>query len=94
MDNSGIAFQHKDVHTIEHQLNKNKDLTNSCEWFVDNKLSIHLDEEKTKCILFYQKLKLKNAGKHNIMYNGIEIRQYAKVTYLGAYWMRQCLENE
>ena len=56
-DDSGLTFQHKDVHTIEHQLNK--DFANLCEWFVDNKLSIHLGEEKTKCILFGSKLKLK-----------------------------------
>ena len=48
-----------------------------------NKLSIHLGEEKTKCRLFVSKLKLKNAGKLNVMYNGIEIKQYSKVTYLG-----------
>ena len=34
------------------------------------------------------KLKLKSAGKLNIMYNGIELKQYAKVTYLG------CLVDE
>ena len=28
-------------------------------------------------------LKLKNTGKLNIMYNGIEIKLYSKVTYLG-----------
>ena len=44
--------------------------------FVKNKLSIHFGENKTKCILFGSKQKLKNAGKLNIMYNGIEIRQY------------------
>ena len=80
-DDSDITFQHKDVHTIDHQLNK--DFANLCEWFVDNKLSIYLGEEKTKCILFGLKLKLKNAGKLNIMYNGIEIKQYFKVTCFG-----------
>ena len=80
-DDSDLTFQHKHVHTIEHQ--SNKDFANLCEWFVDNKLSIHLGEEKTKCILFGSKLKLKNAGKLNIMYNKIEIKQYSKVTYLG-----------
>ena len=80
-DDSGLTFQHKHVHTIEHQLNK--DFTNLCEWFVDNKLSIHLGEEKTKCILFGLKYKLKNAGKFNIMHNGITIQQYSEVTYLG-----------
>ena len=39
-------------------------------------------EDKTKCILFGSKQKLKNAGKLNIMYNVIEIKQYFKVTYL------------
>ena len=80
-DDSGLTFQHKDVHTTEHQLNK--DFANLCEWIVDNKLSIHLGEEKTKLILFGSKLKLKDAGKLNIMYNGSEIKQYSKVTYLG-----------
>ena len=80
-DDSGLTFQHKDIHTIEHHLNK--DFANLCEWFVHNKLSIHLGEEQTKCILFGSKLKLKNAGKLNIMYNGIEIKQYFKITYLG-----------
>ena len=56
-DDSGLTFQHKHVHTIKHQLNK--DFANLCEWFVDNKLSIHLGEEKTKCILFSSKLNLK-----------------------------------
>ena len=82
-DDSGLTFQHKDVHTIEHQLNK--DFTNLCEWFVDNKLSIHLGEDKTKCILFGLKLKLENAGKLNTMYNGIKIKQYFKVTHLGCF---------
>ena len=80
-DDSGRTFQHKDVHTTEHQLNK--DFANLCEWFADSKLSIHLGEEKTKCIFFGSKLRLKNTGKLNIMYNGIEIKQYSKVTYLG-----------
>ena len=72
-DDSGLTFQHKYVHTIEHQLNK--DFPNLCEWFVNNKLSIHLGEHKTKCILLGSKDKLKKAGKLNIMYNGIEIKE-------------------
>ena len=80
-NDSGLTFQHKNLHTIEHQLNK--DFANLYEWFVDNKLSIHLGEEKTKCILSGSKLKLKYAGKLNIMYNGMKIKQYSKVTYLG-----------
>ena len=35
---------------IEHQLNRN--FSNICDWFVDNKLSIHFGEDKTKSIFF------------------------------------------
>ena len=77
---SGLTVQHKDVNTIEHQLNK--DFDNLFEWFVDSQLSIYLDEGKTICIVFGSKQKLKKAAKLNIMYNGIEINQYSKATYL------------
>ena len=40
-------------------------------WLVDNKLIIHLGEDKIKCILFGSNQKLKNTGKLNIMYIGI-----------------------
>ena len=49
-DDSSLTFQHKDVHIIEHH--SNKDFANLCEWFVVNKLNIHLGKDKTKCILF------------------------------------------
>ena len=78
-EDSRLIFQHIDVQIIEHQLNKV--FANLCEWFVDNKLSIHFGEDRTKCILLGSKLKLKNAGKFHIMHNGIEIKQYS--TYLG-----------
>ena len=81
-DNPGLTFQHKDVHTVEHQLNK--DFANLYEWFIDNKLRTHLGEGKTKCTLFGSKHKLKNTGKLNIMYNGIAIKQYSIITYLGS----------
>ena len=38
---------------IEEQLNS--DFTSLCEWFIDNKLSVHFGEEKTKSILFRTK---------------------------------------
>ena len=59
--NWGVTFQHEDVHKIEHQLNK--DLANSCEWFIDSKSSIYHGEDKTKYILFSLKQELKNAEK-------------------------------
>ena len=49
-DDSGLIFQHKDINVIEKQLNEN--FSNICDWFVDNKLSIHFGEDKTKSILF------------------------------------------
>ena len=45
-----LVYQHKDVNEIERNLNQN--FSNVCDWFTDNKLSIHLGEDKTKCILF------------------------------------------
>ena len=54
-----------------------------CDWFVDNKLSIHFGQDKTKSILFGTKHKLWNANFLNIWCNGIKIKQHAKVKYLG-----------
>ena len=43
-DDSCLIFQHKDVNLINDQLNK--DFANLCDWFVDNKLSIHFGDDK------------------------------------------------
>ena len=48
--------------------------------FVDNKLSIHFGEDKTKSILFGSKHKIKKSKPLNVQYNGIKIKQYSKVT--------------
>ena len=53
-----------------------------CDWFADNKLSVHFGQDKTKSILFGSKHKLRNAKVLNIVYNGTEIKQYEKVKYL------------
>ena len=55
-DDSCLVYQHKDVSKIEQNLNKN--FSNICDWFVDNKLSIHFGEDNTKFILFGTKQKL------------------------------------
>ena len=47
-DDSCLIFQHKHVTKIEKHLNK--DFSNLSEWFLDNKLSIHFREDKTKSI--------------------------------------------
>ena len=55
----------------------------SFDWFVDNKLSIHFGEDKTKSILFVSKRKIKKLQKLEIIYNNIRIKQHSRVTYLG-----------
>ena len=40
-----LFFQGKDVIEIEKQLNG--DFTNICEWFVDNRISIHFGKDQT-----------------------------------------------
>ena len=65
-DDSCLVFQGKDVIEIEKQLNE--DFTNICEWFVDNRLSIHFGEDKTKSILFASKRKIKRVPKLKIKY--------------------------
>ena len=51
-----IVFQHKSEIEIEKQLIR--DFSSLCDWFVDNKLSIHFGQDKTKSILFGTKHKL------------------------------------
>ena len=65
-DDSCLMFQHKNSEEIEKVLNN--DFENICDWFVDNKLSIHFGEDKTKLILFASQRKIKNITKLNIKY--------------------------
>ena len=65
-DDSCLVFQGKDVIEIEKQLNE--DFTNICEWVVDNQLSIHLGEDKTKSILFASKRETRRVPKLIINY--------------------------
>ena len=43
-DDTCLIFQHSDINEIQIQLNKN--FSSICDWFMDNKLSIHFGEEK------------------------------------------------
>ena len=80
-DDSCILHQHKDVVQIEKRLNE--DFENLCDWFVDNKLSIHFGEDKTKSILFVSKRRAKNIRQLNIKYKDINIKHHSEVTYVG-----------
>ena len=80
-DDACLVCQHKDINETEKQLNK--DFESICDWFVDNKLSIHFGNDKTKSILFGTKFKVKKVRKLNIKYGDIQIKQHSKVKYLG-----------
>ena len=80
-DDTCLFFMGKDSKIIGDQLNK--DFSSFCEWFIDNKLSIHFGEEKTKSILFGTKQLLHKAKSLNIRNGDTEIKQHTKVTYLG-----------
>ena len=85
-DDLCLVCQHKDINEIENQLNV--DSSDICDWFVDNKLSIHFGEDKTKSVFFASKFKKKNNKKFNIKYGDIQIKQHSKVKCLG------CLMDE
>ena len=61
----------------------NRNFSNICDWFVDNKSSIHFGEDKTKSILFGPLNKCKKLRKLNISYGSLIIKQYSEVTYVG-----------
>lgn len=80
-DDSCLVSTGQDMKTIEDTLNRNFD--SLCDWFVENKLSIHFGEDKTKSIVFGSNKKLKNLNKLGIKRGDVEIKQYSNVTYLG-----------
>jgi hypothetical protein len=77
-DDTCLIYTHKDVSVVQGRLNQ--DFNELCDWFVDNKLSIHLGKEKTKTILFSKR---RNKEILEINHGDIQIVQYPKVTYLG-----------
>ena len=66
-----------DTDLINKELTKN--FCNIYDWFLDNKLIIHLGDDKTKSILFSTKSKKKKIGALEIKYGNINIKQYSKV---------------
>ena len=80
-DDSCLVFTGKDIDKIETQLNK--DFNSICNWFVDNKPSIHFGEDKTKSIIFGSKIKLKSLKDLDIRRGDVKIKQHSEVTYLG-----------
>ena len=64
-DDTGLIIQHKEINVTEQQLNRNS--SNICNWFVDNKLSIYFGEDKTKSFFFTPLKKCKKPHKLNIL---------------------------
>ena len=69
------------LHTIEKKLNK--DFNILCDWFVDNKLSIHFGEDKTKSSLFSPKNLRKRVGPIVINRQVVTLKQFSCVEYPG-----------
>ena len=86
-----LVCQHKDISKIENQLNE--DFCSICDWFVDNKLSMHFSENKTKLILFASKFKRKNIKKLHIKYGDYKLNNILKSSTGDAYWMKQYVNN-
>ena len=80
-DDSCLVFEGKNIDEIENRLNT--DFNSLCDWFVDNKLSIHFGEDKTKSILFGTNRKIKNLRELDIRRGDIKIKQHPQVVYLG-----------
>ena len=81
-DDNCIFYQHEDVKKIENVLNK--EFSSLCQWFIDNKLSIHFGEDKTKSILFSKTRCLKEI---NISFAGYSIKKHETVEYLVGTWL-------
>ena len=57
-DDTCLICRLKDITENETVLNKHFSML--CDWFVDNKSSIHFGEDRTKSILFSRKHKIKH----------------------------------
>ena len=68
-DKTSTYCQHKDVTEVENVLNKK--FVNVCDWFVDNKLSIHFGEAKIKCIIFSRDKNLPEPWNYNTNRNNM-----------------------
>ena len=58
----------------------NQECSSLCEWFIDNKLSIHFGDDETKTVT------KKSLWKLNIAYGDYSLTQYNTVEYLWCYF--------
>ena len=78
-DDTCLLFSNENVNPIEKHLNV--DSNSLCAWFIENKVSIDLGKDRTKCILFRKGKKQYPAL--NITRNKNKTKQYSAVEYLG-----------
>ena len=78
VDDTCVYYQHEDVKEVEDVLNK--EFSSLCQWFIDNKRSIHFGDGKTKSILFSKTRGLKEIDRS---FAGHSIKQHETVEYLG-----------
>lgn len=53
--NTSVVCHDKGVKEVKATLNM--EFTSLCNWFVENKLSVHFGEDKAKCIIFRRRKK-------------------------------------
>ena len=86
-DDTCLVFQAKDLDYISKKLNS--EFNKLCNWFVDNKLSIHFGDDKTKSILFSGKNRPVD-DKLKIARVTTEIAQHKDINYLGCLFDEKC----
>ena len=74
-----LSFQRNDLERIKELLTKN--FSDIFDWFLENKLSIHFREDKTKSILFSNRHRKRKIGTLEIQYGDVKIKQYSEVTF-------------
>ena len=67
----------------------NTEFNKLCDWVVDNKLSIHFGDDKTKSILFSGKNHPKD-DKLRISRGRTEVAQHKEINYLGCLFDEKC----
>ena len=70
----------KNIKIIEEKLNN--DFNTLCDWFLDNRLSIHFGEDKTKSIIFSPKNLRKKADDIIIKRHDVTLKQFSTVECL------------
>ena len=87
-DDTCIFYQHEEAEKIENILIK--EFSSLCQWFIDNKLSIHFGEDKTKSILFSKTRVLMEI---NIFFAGHSIKEHETQNTSVAYLILNLVEK-